>query len=391
MSKFLNVLPLDFYDHLTSNPEMYKSVVLDEMHNNTEATALSSDEIDYIAIVLSGYGITTPTAEVDKNSHNTIKKVQFTDGVPRFACNIRFINNSLYGSDKSLPTDVIPSPFDPNISETEKARRITMHPVAYTLYPTFEQNPLFFGTTVSVIKQGETYFIDKNITSPFTPSGGGVGTGAMDAFNPPQTPPPGEHPYRDMIIQGSKFPYAPVNGNKTVKGNVHIRTKLIPAVNKALANATKGMRLLVIVHAIKEGYKPGSRSYKHNNPGNVGNTDSGNNKGFPTLEAGILHLRDYIQDVADGKRSSYPLGRQRKIKPYYSKEIANNQKTYGGKSPYLPGYVFTYTGQIDQYVKIYSTGARSGNSYLSLIISYFNQNGIKLTPESKIQDIIKMN
>ena len=46
MSKFLNVLPLDFYDYLTSNPEMYKSVVLDEMHNNTVATALSSDEID---------------------------------------------------------------------------------------------------------------------------------------------------------------------------------------------------------------------------------------------------------------------------------------------------------------------------------------------------------
>ena len=75
------------------------------------------------------------------------------------------------------------------------------------------------------------------------------------------------------------------------------------------------------------------------------------------------------------------------IKPYYSQEIANNPQY--GLPPYLPGYNFTYTGQIDQYVKIYATGARAGNSYLSQIISYFNQEDLgSLTPESKIQDII---
>ena len=59
-------------------------------------------------------------------------------------------------------------------------------------------------------------------------------------------------------------------------------------------------------------------------------------------------------------------------------------------SPYLPGYEFTFTGQLDQFVKIYSTGARGGNSYLSMIISYFNQNGLSIKPESKIQDVIKL-
>ena len=58
-------------------------------------------------------------------------------------------------------------------------------------------------------------------------------------------------------------------------------------------------------------------------------------------------------------------------------------------SPYVPGYDFIFTGQLDQFVKIYATGARAGNSYLSMILSYFKKNGIYITQHSKIQDIIK--
>lgn len=61
-----------------------------------------------------------------------------------------------------------------------------------------------------------------------------------------------------------------------------------------------------------------------------------------------------------------------------------------GINPYLPGYRFVFTGQIDQYVKIYSTGARGGNSYINIIVSWFKKNGIDITPESRIQDIIKI-
>ena len=59
-------------------------------------------------------------------------------------------------------------------------------------------------------------------------------------------------------------------------------------------------------------------------------------------------------------------------------------------SPYLPGYNFVFTGQLDQFVKIYATGARAGNGYVNMIISYFKKNGIYITPKSKIQDIIKI-
>ena len=162
-------------------------------------------------------------------------------------------------------------------------------------------------------------------------------------------------------------------------------------MEKVMANDPKGLRLLATVMTIKEGYYPSTRSYKHNNPGNIGNTDKGNNKTFSSLEAGVKKQRDYILSVAAGTHRAYPLGKKKKIKPYYSEEIAKYQKTYRGKSPWLPGYEFVYTGQVDQFVKIYSTGARGSNGYLSLILSYFKQNGYDITAQSKIQDIIKLN
>ena len=83
------------------------------------------------------------------------------------------------------------------------------------------------------------------------------------------------------------------------------------------------------------------------------------------------------------------MGRKKLIKPYFSKEIAKHTKLYG-MSPYVPGYTFRFTGQLDQFVKIYSTGARAGNGYVNMIISYFKKNGMHITPKSRIQDIIKM-
>lgn len=224
--------------------------------------------------------------------------------------------------------------------------------------------------------------------------GGAGGGGGVGGVSNPSSVPPGEHPWRDVWIEGSVFPDGKITDKKNVKGNKWINSEYIPAMERALAGETKGLKLLATVMAIKEGFRgppKTTRSYKHNNPGNIGNTDSGANKSLPSLEDGIRLQRDYIKKVAEGRHRAYPLGKKKTIKPYYSEEIARNQKTYRGKSPFLPGYRFVYTGQIDQYVKIYSTGARGGNSYVSLILSYFRQNGISLTPQSLIQDIIRMN
>jgi len=67
------------------------------------------------------------------------------------------------------------------------------------------------------------------------------------------------------------------------------------------------------------------------------------------------------------------MGKRKLIKPYFSKEIFNNP--HYGLPANLPGYDFIFTGQLDQFVKIYATGARGGNSYLSRIISFFHSKG----------------
>lgn len=196
--------------------------------------------------------------------------------------------------------------------------------------------------------------------------------------------------YKDKTIQGSVFPDDPISSSKTVTLGTDITTDYLPALERAIGTEPKGLRLLCTVFTKQEGFKKGTRSYTNNNPGNIGNTDSGANRSFDTLDAGILAQKDYFTSVAGGTHKAYPIGTKKKIPPFYSPEIAKNFENYQ-LSPYVPGYEFTYTGQLDQFIKIYATGARSGNGYLSTIISYFKANGLTISETSTIQDIIKMN
>jgi len=193
--------------------------------------------------------------------------------------------------------------------------------------------------------------------------------------------------YKDVIIQGSVFPDKPIFTNKTIRFNAEIKNEYIPAMERALADSSKGMKLLCTIMAFHEGFKKGSRSYRTNNPGNIGNTDAGSNVAIKSLEDGIRRQRDYINRIVAGKNSAYPMGKKKLIKPYYSPEIAKNPQY--GLPAWLPGYEFVFTGQLDQFVKIYATGARAGNGYLSTILSYLIANGMDVNAQSKIGDIVK--
>ncbi len=195
--------------------------------------------------------------------------------------------------------------------------------------------------------------------------------------------------YKNKVIEGSTFPDKPYTNTMSIKLNKEMVSEYMPALKKVLPNGPKGFQLLLTVMAYHEGFAKGSRSYRTNNPGNIGNVDSGANKSLATLADGIQRQKDYVEKIVAGGNKSYPMNKEVNIKPFYSEEIAKNAKTYG-MSPWLPGYHFTFTGQIDQFVKIYSTGARGGNSYINTIVSYFKQNGLTITPSSKIQDIIQM-
>lgn len=359
----------------------------ERLNDNVEEKLYTSKSTTWMGICLSGYSQNSSVSDKALMITNPIQVVDLGDGVPRYKIKI-LLQSDAFGLGLLSPT----ANANINLLKFEEVEAQTK--INFLMKEAFTEDLSvmpYFGAQLLIEEYGATPFVKTIIADSSTVLRQISSTGSRNLFsNGSPQPLEGEHPYKDMMIQGSEFPYKPIKTNMKVKGNIHIREKLIPAVNRVLASETRGMRLLCIVHAIKEGFKPGSRSYKYNNPGNVGNTDSGKNKGFATLDDGIKHLSKYIKEVAEGKRRSYPLGKKRVIRPYFSEEIAKYQKTYK-KSPYLPGYTFTYTGQIDQYVKIYATGARSGNSYLSLIISYFNQNGISLTPQSTIQDIIKIN
>ena len=195
--------------------------------------------------------------------------------------------------------------------------------------------------------------------------------------------------YRGVVIQGSVFPDKPITWNSRIRLNSEMTNEYLPAMEKAMVGMTKGFKLLVTIMAYKEGFRKGTRSYRYNNPGNIGNTDSGANHIVDSLLSGVLLQKGYIESIVDGEHRAYPMNRKKIIKPYFSKEIAKHTKLYG-MSPYVPGYSFTFTGQLDQFVKIYSTGARAGNGYVNMIISYFKKNGIFINPQSRIQDIIKI-
>lgn len=194
--------------------------------------------------------------------------------------------------------------------------------------------------------------------------------------------------YLNVKFKGSTFPDKPYQ-QVPVKLTSAMTDIYVPAMEKVTYNLPKGFKLLITVMALQEGFYKGSRSFKSNNPGNIGNDDSGKTKVYPTLEAGIQKQVDYIRDMVAGKISSYPMGKLKDLEPGYSKEIDNHPEY--GLPCFYPGYQFTFTGQLDQFVKIYSTGARLGNGYVNRITSYFRVNGLFITPESKIQDIIVMN
>lgn len=190
--------------------------------------------------------------------------------------------------------------------------------------------------------------------------------------------------WKNKTIEGSHFPGKPISNNVKISFSKEMINEYIPASQEV--EMTRGMRLLTTIMANKEGFYKGTRSYKNNNPGNIGNTDSGANVKLFSLGEGIKLQRDYVQKIIEGKSKTYPIGKERIIKPFYSEEIAKNAKTYG-MSPWLPGYRFVFTGQLDQFVKIYSTGARAGNSYLSMIISYFKNHGIEINAQTTLKEI----
>jgi len=267
--------------------------------------------------------------------------------------------------------------------------------------------PKVYGKTADLIVTGISHNLSNNdwttqIETTLIPKSGKKSTAVIlpnviqeSVQNAGKSQKPARWPYysdSDAVPLDIEAPSkgTPPNYNTSVSFSGAIKTEYYPVL-KSISGKTKGLKLLAVVMAQKEGFYPGSRSYTTNNPGNIGNTDSGANVKLKNLKTGIEKQLTYLYGVAQGTNKNYPLNATKDIEPYYSKEIDKNQKNYN-LTPYLPGYKFKYTGTLEQFVKIYSTGARGGNSYLSIIISFFRKNGFSnVTEKTKLADLIKLN
>jgi hypothetical protein len=207
-----------------------------------------------------------------------------------------------------------------------------------------------------------------------------------------------------LVVAGAKVPSnlsGPVKYDYKVKIGKTILDEYIPIIKK-IPGYTNGIKLLAIIMTNQEGFTPKTRSYRTNNPGNIGNVDSGKNNPLKTLEDGIKLQLNYLTKVAKGQDKTYSIGQNKKLAPFFSEEIERNNgdgvadgasAPYKGAVAYLPGYNFTpYTGRIEEFVKIYATGARTSNSYSTMIVSWFRQNGYKtITEETTLDKIISIN
>lgn len=145
-----------------------------------------------------------------------------------------------------------------------------------------------------------------------------------------------------------------------------LKSEYIPALDKVVPSHKKGIRTLMLTHTTMEGFYPGSKAYRTNNPGNIGNVDSGATVTYPTLEAGVKKQYEHITNIVSGKNPYYKIG------TYY--------KSVG----------FTYDGSLDQYLKIYATGARVSSTYLNMFIAVFKKQGFTVTGSTKMSEIFAM-
>lgn len=167
--------------------------------------------------------------------------------------------------------------------------------------------------------------------------------------------------------------------SRTVRGvnsSDFIKNTYIPALNKQVPNGRKGIKLLITAQAQFEGYKPNNLAYRTNNPGNINNTDKGNQKFFDSLEQGIQAQYNHTVKVVTNKEPNYILNTRKKAPGVTDK-----------KGITYPGIDFIYTGKLKQYLQIYATGPRLDDNYLNFIIGYFKNNGINITGDTTLQEI----
>jgi hypothetical protein len=158
----------------------------------------------------------------------------------------------------------------------------------------------------------------------------------------------------------------------------YIKTEYIPALDKAVPNGRKGIKMLITAQTQMEGFFPGAKSYRTKNPGNIGNTDNGGTKKLDSLELGVKLQYNYVEKVALNKDPNYPVGKNKTAPGVNDRDSGQTYPSINFKP---------YKGTLDQYLQIYSTGARKYDTYVNLVIAYFKRNGHTITKDTTLKEI----
>ena len=193
---------------------------------------------------------------------------------------------------------------------------------------------------------------------------GGEWTTTIDAQNVVTRDTGGiDNKFNDLLTEGKNVFYVKPNmgggltGTLTATGKVdaskYVKEVYIPTLEKVFPNLPRGIKTLMAAQTQLEGFYPGSKSYRTNNPGNV--YPEGNKSGFGSLEKGIQAQWTYVLGATLQNKSKY----------------------------YKP----TFT--LYQYLSTYAPSSDGNNptNYTKFIINYFNKQGISITSDTTINQI----
>ena len=182
--------------------------------------------------------------------------------------------------------------------------------------------------------------------------------------------------YVDELISKNQELLKPSGASGAIVGGVLGENKdYNKTLKETFPNINKGIRLLLEAHTQQEGFRSNTKSYRTNNPGNIGNTDNGGTVGYDTLQLGIKAQYNHISKIVTSKEPNYIIG----------SKINKPSVTYSGVT--YKGIKFTYDGSLSQYIKLYALAARNSDNYLNFIINYFKKNGVVITPNTKMKEI----
>lgn len=149
-----------------------------------------------------------------------------------------------------------------------------------------------------------------------------------------------------------------------------IKNIYIPTLQKALPNASFGLKTLLTAQTQKEGFKPGTISFDLNNPGNfrdsVGNIPI-RGRG-PGSRSGFVAFRSLEDGI--------------KAQAFQLNLVVKNQSRAGyPKNPTLRQYIEKYAPVKD---------GNNPTQYTNFIVNFFKNNGKTITPDTLLSDIVKL-